>query len=49
MYLPRWAEVSFRVLDVAPVIFLHVTGTVALAADTAVVQAYHWIVKAGYG
>ena len=41
-YLPRWADVSLKVLRVAPVIFLQVDGTVARAADTAEVQAYHW-------
>ena len=40
--LPRWAEVSLKVLLVAPVIFLQVAGTVELAAETALVQAYHW-------
>jgi hypothetical protein len=41
-YLPRWAEVSFKVVRVAPVIFVQVAGTVARADETAVVQAYHW-------
>ena len=41
-YLPRWADVSLKVLRVAPVIFVQVVGTVARAADTTVVQAYHW-------
>jgi hypothetical protein len=40
-YLPRWADVSLKVLRVAPAIFLQVDGTVALAAETTVVQAYH--------
>ena len=40
-YLPRWVDVSLKVLLVAPVIFLQVVGTVVRAADTAVVQAYH--------
>jgi hypothetical protein len=41
-YLPRCADVSLKVLRVAPVIFLQVDGTVVRAVDTAVVQAYHW-------
>ena len=39
---PRWADVSLKVLRVAPVIFLQVDGTVARTAVTARVQAYHW-------
>ena len=39
--LPRCADVSLKVLRVAPVIFLQVDGTVLRAAVTAVVQAYH--------
>ncbi len=38
---PRWAAVSLKVLRVAPVILLHVDGTVVRAAVTARVQAYH--------
>ena len=40
-YFPRWAEVSLKVLRVAPVIFLQVAGTVERAAETVEVQAYH--------
>ena len=40
-YLPRWVDVSLKVLLVAPVIFVQVVGTLVRAADTAVVQAYH--------
>ena len=36
-------------LLVAPVIFLQVLGTLALAAVTFFVQAYHWKVRAGVG
>ena len=41
-YLPRCADVSLKVLRVAPVIFLQVDGTVLRAAVTALVHAYHW-------
>jgi hypothetical protein len=41
-YLPRWAEVSLKVLRVAPEIFLQVDGTVLRWTVTAFVQAYHW-------
>jgi hypothetical protein len=46
---PRWADVSLKVLRVAPVILLHVDGTVVRAAVTARVQAYHWYRRVGVG
>lgn len=48
-YLFLWDAVSLKVLLVAPVIFVHVAGTVERAADTVVVQAYHWYVNVGVG
>jgi hypothetical protein len=48
-YLPRCADVSLKVLRVAPVIFLQVEGTVARTAVTARVQTYHWYRRVGVG
>ena len=41
-YFPRCADVSLKVLRVAPVILLQVDGTVVRTAVTARVQEYHW-------
>jgi hypothetical protein len=41
MYLPCCADFNFTVLFVAPLIFVHDTGTVDCAVSTASVQAYH--------
>jgi hypothetical protein len=48
-YLPRCADVSLKVLRVAPVILLQVDGTVLRAAVTALVQTYHWYRRVGVG
>jgi len=48
-YLPRCADVSLKVLRVAPEIVTQVDGTVERAIVTALVQAYHWYVKVGVG
>ena len=40
-YLPRWGDLSLKVLLFAPMIFLHVAGTIERAAETTTVQAYH--------
>ena len=48
-YLARCADVSLKVLRVAPVIFLQVDGTEVRTAVTAFVQAYHWYRMVGVG